>query len=243
MASTLGAHNPLRYRGYVYETETTLYYLQSRYYDPDLGRFLNADAFASTGQGILGNNMFAYCGNNPVSRKDTNGEAFETVFDIVSLGFSIAEVAANPYDPMAWAGLVGDTVDLIPFVTGVGETVRGLRFIDKLGNTLEIAKATDFTDDAAKLIKKLDTDDIFTKSNRFDGRDIHTGYKRGPGFSDEYKEYRRKQGIRPDYFDRDNHIIYELKPYNPASAKAGIRQLGKYNTYLGGGNTMRLEFY
>ena len=66
LASTLGAHNPLRYRGYVYDPETKLYFLQSRYYDPELGRFVNADAFASTGQGILGNNMFAYCGNNPV---------------------------------------------------------------------------------------------------------------------------------------------------------------------------------
>ncbi len=75
LASTLGTHNPLRYRGYVYDTETELYYLQSRYYDPSLGRFLNADVYASTGQGILGNNMFAYCLNNPVSRKDISGTA------------------------------------------------------------------------------------------------------------------------------------------------------------------------
>ena len=47
--------------------------MQSRYYDPEIGRFLNADAFASTGQGILGNNMFAYCGNNPVSCSDPSG--------------------------------------------------------------------------------------------------------------------------------------------------------------------------
>lgn len=60
MADTLGVHNPLRYRGYVYDTESTLYYLQSRYYDPDIGRFINADAYATTGQGLLGNNMFAY---------------------------------------------------------------------------------------------------------------------------------------------------------------------------------------
>ena len=47
--------------------------MQSRYYDPSLGRFINADAFASTGQGILGNNMFAYCGNNPANKKDIPG--------------------------------------------------------------------------------------------------------------------------------------------------------------------------
>ena len=53
--------------------ETGLYYLQSRYYDPALCRFLNADGLASTGQGILGSNMFAYCGNEPVSGVDSTG--------------------------------------------------------------------------------------------------------------------------------------------------------------------------
>lgn len=76
MAESFGAVNPLRYRGYVYDRETTLYYLQSRYYDPELGRFINADSCASTGQGMLGNNMFAYCGNNPTSFKDPSGNAF-----------------------------------------------------------------------------------------------------------------------------------------------------------------------
>ena len=52
-----------------------LYYLQSRYYDPELGRFLNADAFAATGQGLLGNNMFVYCLNNPVIFSDCCGTA------------------------------------------------------------------------------------------------------------------------------------------------------------------------
>ena len=61
-------------QGYVYDQETALYYLQSRYYDPSLGRFLNADALVSTGQGLLGNNMFAYCLNNPVVGHDPTGE-------------------------------------------------------------------------------------------------------------------------------------------------------------------------
>ena len=55
------------------DTETGFYYLQSRYYDPKICRFINADDFASTGQGILGYNMFAYCGNNPVMGYDPTG--------------------------------------------------------------------------------------------------------------------------------------------------------------------------
>ena len=55
------------------DTETGWYYLQSRYYDPDVGRFLNADVFVSTGQGLRGTNMFIYCGNDPVNFNDNNG--------------------------------------------------------------------------------------------------------------------------------------------------------------------------
>ena len=73
MSSTIGQKNPLRYRGYYYDEETGFYYLQSRYYDPVVRRFINADGYVSTGQGILANNMFAYCGNNPVNRADPGG--------------------------------------------------------------------------------------------------------------------------------------------------------------------------
>ena len=65
--------NPIRYRGYYYDAETGFYYLNSRYYDPEICRFVNADGYASTGQGLLGNNMFAYCLNNPVSNVDSSG--------------------------------------------------------------------------------------------------------------------------------------------------------------------------
>ena len=83
LADTVGVLNPFRYRGYVYDHETGLYYLQSRYYNPEWGRFLNADAYVTTGQGLLGNNMFVYCGNNPVIRVDASGEFFFTVLGAV----------------------------------------------------------------------------------------------------------------------------------------------------------------
>ncbi len=76
MADTLGQQNPFRYRGYYYDSETQFYYLNSRYYDPEVGRFINADGYVSTGQNILGSNMFTYCGNNPVNLVDSTGQFF-----------------------------------------------------------------------------------------------------------------------------------------------------------------------
>ena len=72
-ASHIANLNPIRYRGYYYDSETGFYYLQSRYYDPANHRFINADGYASTGTGFLGHNMFAYCNNNPVMNTDATG--------------------------------------------------------------------------------------------------------------------------------------------------------------------------
>ena len=66
--------NPFRYRGYIYDTETGLYYLNSRYYDAEVGRFISPDQCISTGQGVLSFNMYAYCGNNPVNMADPTGK-------------------------------------------------------------------------------------------------------------------------------------------------------------------------
>ena len=90
LSSTLGTHNPLRYRGYVYDTDTGLYYLLSRYYDPQMGRFINADALVSTAQGLAGYNMFAYCGNNPVIRKDATGRSWVVAIIIVGCAFLLS---------------------------------------------------------------------------------------------------------------------------------------------------------
>ena len=78
--TSLAFLNPLRYRGYVYDDETGLYYLQSRYYDPVTGRFLNADIYVDTDSGSpLSTNMFAYCENNTNSRADYNGNWYYTL--------------------------------------------------------------------------------------------------------------------------------------------------------------------
>ncbi len=141
-----GTNTPSGSCGYVYDNETELYYLQSRYYNPERGRFINADSLATTGQGLLGNNMFAYCNNNPVIHQDSSGRALETVFDIISLGASIAQVTVNPTDPWAWIGLIGDVADVaIPCVGGLGEAIRMLKAIDAIDDTVDAVRITQNT--------------------------------------------------------------------------------------------------
>ena len=112
MATTLGTLNPLTYRGYVYDHETGLYYLQSRYYNPEWGRFLNADALVATGQGILGNNMFAYCLNNPINYIDVCGNTSEAV-QWWTAG-------------MAWLPFVDTVLPVGDIIYGAGIVVLGL---------------------------------------------------------------------------------------------------------------------
>ena len=96
----IGVINPFRYRGYYYDIESGYYYLQSRYYDPTKGRFLNADTLPYLGADgeLRGYNLYAYCGNNPVMYTDPNGHiAFFVVTAIIGtvVGFGLA--AYNDY--------------------------------------------------------------------------------------------------------------------------------------------------
>ena len=95
--TSIGKLNPFRYRGYYYDTESNLYYLNSRYYNPEIGRFINADAILGANKDILGYNLYAYCGNNPVCYIDQYGT--------FSLSFK--------FDPSALFDLANDVVDFV----------------------------------------------------------------------------------------------------------------------------------
>ena len=250
LASTLGKNNPFRYRGYVYDEETGFYYLQSRYYNPEVGRFISSDVLLSTGQGVLGHNAYAYCGNNPASRIDTEGDLWDTLFDVVSLCLSVADVIAAPADPWAWAGLAGDVIDLIPFVTGVGEatkavgaTVKVINRVDDAVDTIKIVKAVDFTDDALDTIKTLDKVNGATKSSLSAGRRIHRGYKAGDDILYGISKEVTRNRARADFVDEANKIIYELKPNNPRGLRQGIKQLQRYRVEFGREYGLFLELY
>ncbi len=75
----IGIINPFRYKSYYYDEETELYYLNSRYYNPIIGRFINGDSIISSSNKINGYNIFGYCNNNPVINIDKTGKSFFSI--------------------------------------------------------------------------------------------------------------------------------------------------------------------
>ncbi len=85
----IGNINPFRYRSYYYDKETNLYYLNSRYYNPEWGRFINADSIIGTKEDHVGYNLYSYCENNPINRTDSDGNsAILAGTAVISCGFN-----------------------------------------------------------------------------------------------------------------------------------------------------------
>ena len=100
LAESIGQKNPLRYRGYYYDAETGFYYVSSRYYDPEVGRWINSDNMVVAGEDVLGTNLFVYCGNNPINRIDPSGRAWfsailKTVAKIATAVITVAKTVCT----------------------------------------------------------------------------------------------------------------------------------------------------
>ena len=122
-SGSLAEINPLRYRGYYYDSETGFYYLQSRYYDPVNRRFINADSYASTGQGFIGTNMFAYCNNSPILFVDHDGNDAEAVGWWAST--------------MWWLCAADGPLPVGEIIYGAGLVVLGCVIIDSVAETTD----------------------------------------------------------------------------------------------------------
>jgi hypothetical protein len=115
--------------------------LQSRYYNPEIGRFINADSYMSTGDGILGNNMFAYCLNNPVKYADPTGHsailialAIGAVLGGIYGGISAAANDQNIVAGIAIGAVVGGLTGLITEVAAVPLMLLGTFAVGAAGD-------------------------------------------------------------------------------------------------------------
>ncbi len=97
MAGTLGKENPFRYRGYVYDEETGLYSLSARYYNPEWGRWINADGVIGRIGSLFDHNLFVYCKNNPVVFSDPSGMSLISALKamVTAVANVVKEVAEN----------------------------------------------------------------------------------------------------------------------------------------------------
>ena len=131
LADTIGAANPFRYRGYYYDAETGLYYLNSRYYDPEVGRFINADdcdILDGSNDHIPENNLFAYCFNNPVNHYDSDGCFACALVGNSSLAALLSILlpagGSNSWRPVGWI-VVGATVVVVGGTVFYAEHKKG----------------------------------------------------------------------------------------------------------------------
>ena len=143
MSQTLGKLNPFRYRGYVYDEETGLYYLRSRYYNPEWGRFINCDSMFGKISRLFSHNLFAYCCNRAVNANDDNGTEPEssvghmtfasgsvytlTVGYALSVSQGVAwDDAGNQVDYITYIGVTPDKIeDPMPIGEGMVNTSTG----------------------------------------------------------------------------------------------------------------------
>ena len=132
-STSAALYNPFRYRGYYYDVELKMYYLQSRYYDPAIGRFINADSFISTDSGVLGSNMFAYCGNNPVMGYDPTGHfnwgklfngASLLAIGITACAAALTVVSAGACTPLLVAATVTFVAGGMTVLNGAAEVIE-----------------------------------------------------------------------------------------------------------------------
>ena len=181
----VAAYNPFRYRGYRYDGDTGFYYLQSRYYDPEICRFISADSYASTGQGLLGHNMFVYCGNNPVNRTDPSGQFWGIVIGVTLVVGVVAALsgcsskraptsnvgAAQPYvnmpgssdrnSPNCYAYAIGSPVNEQPGARS-GQTPSKWNDVDAVGKCVEAD-----LESMNKTVRRIDGPDAKVYDNEF----------------------------------------------------------------------------
>ncbi|WHY01333.1 DNRLRE domain-containing protein [Neobacillus sp. DY30] len=225
LKDTIGKLNPYRYRGYRYDSETGLYYLNARYYNPEWGRFLNADSFGGQLVALLSHNVFAYGLNNPVMMVDPTG----------NIPVDFEERRYSRLSRIKMVEYIPEVVRMeVPW--GVGSVRTGVKVVSTVSKVVNSST------------KGINNTKPYTKSSLKLGQQMHKSYKVDDVLEGvREKEFRLPSGKRIDFIDFEKKIIYELKPYNPRAMRQGNRQLERYKKEVeeiyGGDWKTKLDVY
>ena len=134
--ATIAELNPFRYRSYYYDTETNLYYLNTRYYDSEVGRFISQDDVSYLDpEHINGLNLYAYCGNNPVMNVDPNGNSITALIVLIILGIAVGTVSSGVFSGLSemvsggnfmdgfWGGLANGFISTVGLALGIAASI------------------------------------------------------------------------------------------------------------------------
>ena len=189
MKDTLGVENPFRYRSYFFDQESGFYYLQSRYYDPMMGRFISADS--QINPDVNGGNVFAYCSNNPVNHSDPNGHKGKSILSrIFSTAYKIAITAIAIYSVLS-----NPTLLILPIMRSVVLSDERKRVIQKR------AEMTDpLRDVTTEFIDKLDSNVAKMQNEGFVDRYLMFYNNVKSGHDWDYKQDK--------FYGRDNTYVF-----------------------------------
>ncbi len=186
----IGDINPIRYKDYYYDLQTGWYQLTSRFYDPEVGRFLNADDLSllmETDSGVVDKNLYAYCDGNPVMRKDKEGDIWQIGAAFIGAVVGAAFEAASQLSEngkitnvgsIAAAAGTGALSAVIPYkaiptlVAGVGTFIQSFTSAKKKDGTaisnalLDAGVAAGLTFVCGKTLKSKNTKDIIKKAKK-----------------------------------------------------------------------------
>ena len=253
-----GVENPYRYAGYYYDKETENYYLQSRYYNPAIQRFISEDTVRGDIEDPLSLNLYTYTHNNPLKYIDPNGHAVETIADIGSTLFSIGNMVANP----SWGNLgflLWDMASVfIPAVPG-SYAARAIDVVNDIGiailsintlndlyeNSLSTRDFSNLTDDIRNKIESipLNQDDIKNKieSIPIQENNINDNIQSFPQEEQDSKteiipltEINIRNNIIIDNFDDYEPInIMEFNPYGKLGSPAHRQKIDEIEKNIG----------
>ena len=225
---TMADINPIRYRGYYYDSETGLYYLNSRYYDPDTCRFINADGQLNLQEGMTGYNLFQYCGNNPVNRVDPTGEAWwHWVLGaavVVACAVAVVATAGGAAAAVAAVATVGSGFA----ATTTASTVAAAAFIGSAtAYGMAVIGAASTSDSIEEFNEKGDWDVVLSSI----GGAVFNGVLAYVGTRPQTSNSSSTQKPTEDTFLPDEYYMNNKAPKQSVPNSSYVST--KYNTYTG----------